>query len=496
MEPKSDELEITRYPKRRDRSGSDIDSDINMSTTSSGNPKRHKQDYENNSEFELPDCARTSVTLSWHNYAVGWICALPLELAAAKSMLDAVHDNLDQNVHDSNTYTLGNIGPHNIVLACLPYKGTGTNHAAIVANNLRRSFSSINLVLMVGIGGGIPGPHDPRLGDVVVGSEVIQYDLGKTIKEGRFQRTGILRRSHENVRTALSKFKAEHDAHENEIPTILRQMVERHPTMAQYATPGSPPDLLFLPDCEHSSITNCESCDTLKLVPRPSRFDKKPRIHYGKIASGNHVVKDAVERDTLAQELNVLCIEMEAAGVMDCYPCLSIRGLSDYSDAHKNDGWKRYAAGTAAACAKEFLSIVPSRRVLSESAAPTPSSIVYVIKLMNFTNTDVETVPISNSSQSSCHGQHNSTSGKQSGQEVIVCNIEAGDNARQIVSSDGDGNIIAKNIKARNNAWQVFGPPELMRHLANFRQAQNTEVTDDESTTQFIDECASGTARR
>lgn len=375
MEPKRDELENTRYLNKRDRSSSDIDSDT--STPSSGNNKRQKQDCENTSEFELPDCARTSVKLSYRNYTVAWICALPLELAAAKSMLDAVHDNLDHDVYDSNTYTFGNIGPHNIVLACLPYKGPGTNHAAIVANNLRRSFSSINLMLMVGIGGGIPGPHNPRLGDVVVGSEVIQYDLGKTVKEGRFQRTGILRRSHENVRTALSKFMAEHDAHENEIPTILRQMVERDPTMAQYATPGSTPDLLFRSDCEHSSTTNCEFCDILKLVPRPSRSDRNPRIHYGKIASGNHVVKDAAERDTLAQELNVLCIEMEAAGVMDCYPCLSIRGLSDYSDAQKDDEWQRYAAATAAACTKEFLSIVPCRRVLGESAAPIPLGIVY-----------------------------------------------------------------------------------------------------------------------
>jgi hypothetical protein len=47
---------------------------------------------------------------------------------------------------------------------------------------------------------------------------------------------------------------------------------------------------------------------------------------------------------------------------VDDFPCLVIRGVCDYADAHKNDVWHRYAATTAAAYAKEVLSIVPRRR--------------------------------------------------------------------------------------------------------------------------------------
>jgi hypothetical protein len=50
---------------------------------------------------------------------------------------------------------------------------------------------------------------------------------------------------------------------------------------------------------------------------------------------------------------------MEAAGLMDDFPCLVIRGVCDYADSHKNDVWHGYAAATAAAYAKEFLSIIP-----------------------------------------------------------------------------------------------------------------------------------------
>ena len=50
-----------------------------------------------------------------------------------------------------------------------------------------------------------------------------------------------------------------------------------------------------------------------------------------------------------------LCFEMEAAGVMDDKRCLIIRGISDYADSHQGGSWRNYAAGTAAAFAREFL---------------------------------------------------------------------------------------------------------------------------------------------
>jgi hypothetical protein len=43
---------------------------------------------------------------------------------------------------------------------------------------------------------------------------------------------------------------------------------------------------------------------------------------------------------------------MEAAGLMDHFLCVVIRGICDYSDTHKNDILQGYAAATAAAYAK------------------------------------------------------------------------------------------------------------------------------------------------
>lgn len=73
-------------------------------------------------------------------------------------------------------------------------------------------------------------------------------------------------------------------------------------------------------------------------------------------------MKDALLRDKFAKEKGVLCFEMEAAGLMDHFPCLVIRGICDYSDTHKNKEWQGYAAMTAAAYAKDLLNgIAPSR---------------------------------------------------------------------------------------------------------------------------------------
>lgn len=89
-------------------------------------------------------------------------------------------------------------------------------------------------------------------------------------------------------------------------------------------------------------------------------------IHFGLIASANQLIKDATIRDRLSAEKDVLCFEMEAAGLMNHFPCLVIRGICDYSDSHKNEGWQGYAAMAAVAYAKDLLSKVAPNKVEAE----------------------------------------------------------------------------------------------------------------------------------
>lgn len=120
------------------------------------------------------------------DYTVGWICALPKEQTAATAMLDVRHADLGQPPNDPNAYTLGSIGKHNVVIACLPKGRTGTISAATVATWMVSTFPRIKFGLMVGIGGGVPHKDvDIRLGDVVVSTPlgqhpgVVQWDIGK-----------------------------------------------------------------------------------------------------------------------------------------------------------------------------------------------------------------------------------------------------------------------------------------------------------------------------
>jgi len=77
-------------------------------------------------------------------------------------------------------------------------------------------------------------------------------------------------------------------------------------------------------------------------------------------------MRDALVRDTLAAEKDVLCFEIEAAGLMNQFPCLVIRGVCDYSDSHKNKEWQGYAAMAAAAYTKDLLYRIPPNKVEAE----------------------------------------------------------------------------------------------------------------------------------
>ncbi|KAH8701556.1 nucleoside phosphorylase domain-containing protein [Talaromyces proteolyticus] len=293
------------------------------------------------------------------DYTVGWIAALPIELKAAIAMLDEHHGRLPQQPQDNNTYVLGRMASHNVVIACLPAGSLGNNSATSVATQMGFTFPNINIRLMVGIGGGVPGDsHDIRLGDVVISKPglhdggVVQYDFGKTTGEG-FEKTGSLPPPPARLLTAISLLEALHNSENDPMPSHFEVFQQK----SDFRYPGPEQDRLFKSDYSHvAGEATCAKCDRNQLVDRLPR-EGRTRIHYGTIASGNQVMKDARTRDALRQKYGVLCFEMEAAGLMhlNTFPCVVIRGICDYSDTHKNKQWQGYAAAVAVVYAKELL---------------------------------------------------------------------------------------------------------------------------------------------
>jgi nucleoside phosphorylase len=319
------------------------------------------------------------------DYTVGWICALSTESVAAQSFLDEEHARPTyQDPKDNNDYTVGKIGSHNVVIAVLPMGQYGTTSAAIVARDMIRSFPNIRIGLMIGIGGGAPtSQNDIRLGDVVVSiskngqGAVLQYDFGKTIQSQEFQRIPSQNNVPIVLQTAVHGLQTQYERKGHNLNETIKNAIQRNKKMRKkYSQPDLHTSRLYISTHEHMLNQEGEgSCsdicgdDPASKVPQVTREEDEddPSIHYGIIASANSLMKDALMRDALAKEHNILCFEMEAAGLLSHFPCLVIRGICDYSDTHKNKEWQGYAAMTAAAYAKDLLCRIPPNKVEAES---------------------------------------------------------------------------------------------------------------------------------
>ncbi|KAH7391726.1 ankyrin repeat domain-containing protein [Pyrenochaeta sp. MPI-SDFR-AT-0127] len=244
------------------------------------------------------------------------------------ALLDEKHDDFDRDANDENIYCMGSMAGHNVVIVCLPAGQIGNNPAAAVATQMRATFTGIRFGLMVGIGGGVPsGETDIRLGDVVVSqphqtsSGVVQYDIGKTTPTG-FKRTGSLNSPPQILLSAVSNIQSDAILGKSTLSGYISEL-ELIPAF-QRSKAG--PDILFQAAYDHLGGPTCVECLVDRQLPRPHREStKKVVVHHGTIASGNQVMRCAAERD---------------------------------------QRWQPYAAGTAAAYAKELLSVIPATDVI------------------------------------------------------------------------------------------------------------------------------------
>ncbi|CAF9922091.1 hypothetical protein IMSHALPRED_005332 [Imshaugia aleurites] len=179
--------------------------------------------------------------MAHQDYTIGWICVVEPELIAARAVLDHTNEEKLPTVDgDSNSYTFGQIGRHNVVIASLPSGTYGTNPAAVVATQMARSFPDLRFVLLVGIGGGVPqmtsDPDDDiHLGDVVVSNPtyhlggVIQYDLGKMHQGApRPTQIGTLNKPPGLIRTAVASLRASHGFKSSPLEEHLVKMAQQY----------------------------------------------------------------------------------------------------------------------------------------------------------------------------------------------------------------------------------------------------------------------------
>ncbi|KAF3155068.1 hypothetical protein TWF788_006463, partial [Orbilia oligospora] len=254
--------------------------------------------------------------LNRDDYSIGWLCAIPIELEAARKVLDEVHPKLSVPQGDENCYEFGRIGEHNVVISWLPQAGYGLTNAAIVATRMNTTFTRMRFGLMVGVGGGAPSStNDIRLGDIVISQPtnrsggVIQYDFGKATEGGEFQITGFLNAPPPTLLSAVSAITAMDQVKLGQKISDTAYEIEKRD--GRFIYPGKDTDKLFHASYLHvpgeeRQVDTCSACDTPNIINRPERPHDHPYLHYGIIASANQVMKDGTKRDNVSSETGAL----------------------------------------------------------------------------------------------------------------------------------------------------------------------------------------------
>lgn len=301
------------------------------------------------------------------DFTIAIICALTIEADAVEALFDHSWDDVirhSKSPGDINAYSTGVMGHHNIVLAYMP--DIGKANAASVAAYCSSSFPNIKLALVVGVCGVVPfipkTNDEIILGDVLLSTGIIQYDFGRRYPDRFIRKNNLdaLGRQNMEIRALLAKLKGLRSRRElsNKMVNYLKELQKESELQADY--PGVVNDRLFSSDYRHIDANKtCEAAGCNGEIISRSRFAQQtlqqPKVHFGIIASGDTVIKDAKTRDEIADREGVIGFEMEGNGVWDIFPCIVIKGACDYADSHKTKTWQRYAAATAAACTKAFL---------------------------------------------------------------------------------------------------------------------------------------------
>ncbi|KAK6330395.1 hypothetical protein TWF696_003492 [Orbilia brochopaga] len=303
--------------------------------------------------------SRRALTRS--SFTILWMCAHPLELFAARDMLQEPSNAVPLPADDPNEYILGSIGRHHIVVTLVDPHNIDRD-AEAVAKQAKQTFRHLRFCLVVGIGSGFPSPErDLHLGDVVVGFATVKHWDHGIIYSNSFDHETAGKRveAPQPLVSAIDKLQRRYDDHRygNGIALMVEALAAGPRTMLADGLQTAL-HVLSKDACGYrGALVRRSHCD-----PRRASLDLSYRreasvaVHYGLVASGSTAIRGPRARNAIRHLLgDILCVDTHAAGVMNVLPCLVIRGVCDYADGEQNDWWQEYAAATAAIYAQQLL---------------------------------------------------------------------------------------------------------------------------------------------
>lgn len=183
----------------------------------------------------------------------------------------------------------------------------GKVNAAIVATVLIGHFNP-SALFFSGTAGALE--QSLRQGDVVIGTGVVQHDVGALVPGG-VQRRGVRN-------------------------TITGEM-----------------DPLIVPAPETLLVAARRALEGLTLMPIESADGKRtPRIVEGVIVTGDVFMSDAARRDEIRSSLGGSAVEMEGAAMVQAcrqfsVPCLVVRSITDRADGQAMSNYKEFIAAAS-----------------------------------------------------------------------------------------------------------------------------------------------------
>jgi nucleoside phosphorylase len=269
-------------------------------------------------------------------FRIAIICALGKEANAVDKLFDKWWEPEELEFMQSNSapknFRVGCMKHHYVVLARCGK--AGKVDAAVDAHAVRQTFPNIEIVLVAGICGGKRRRKDAlgkeisiSLGDIILGMEVLQYDVGKSLETGFDPKPAI------KLDDSIHKF--------------MEQL-------------KSPIDFASLKGKARDHFKDTFS-DSLETVPEANKI-YDPGVHFGVVASGDMVIKSEKKRDSIKRSISdpgddPIGFEMEASGVENVYRgrVIVIKSVCDYADKDKHKTYQEIAAMWSAAYTRAFL---------------------------------------------------------------------------------------------------------------------------------------------
>jgi hypothetical protein len=299
-----------------------------------------------------------------HGYTVVWIAPLEIEALATKNVLENIHHDVKFPLGrgDDFIYTAGDINGHNIIITTFPAGHChGVGAGASLARDVKAKFPDLLFGLLVGVADGLPDlskdpPRDIRLGDVLValghngGPSIVSYGFGKETAY-EFQVNLVGSKPAMAVAAGIGAMKRsgldQWISFRQYYQSLLAKEANNHTI---FQDPGQDEDQFFAtspsanggnPNSVPVQRESQPNDDGIQVLPQgtdggnPEPFpvqrearpnDERIKVWYGKIGSGDMLMKNAQKRDELREKYDIIGLEMEAAGVMDVIPVGVIRG--------------------------------------------------------------------------------------------------------------------------------------------------------------------------